>query len=228
MNSTSDTYLLLQVSNTCHDISKLLKKTLKNQDKDYALAKPLFDNFRTQGNVDDLVRLYTLETSLYDGLQKDVDSFAIELYSHLSSLEQCAFKGGETYRGLSMTDDDVKSYQWAATNKDRLIEIKTMTSTSLLKDVAVDFAKEKTDANKYCVLFILDFPDICYTAIDLNVGKPLSKYPHEKEVLLLPGTLFEVHKVTKDGKSSWYMIQLKNIKVPQKVLMKALNEFQDA
>ncbi len=197
---------------------------------DYTNAKSLFEKFRDQENVGELIRLYTLETPLYDALQGNVDSFAIELYSHLSLLQERAFKGGKTYRGLSMTDDSVNCYRWAAKNKGRMIEIKTMTSTSLEEETAIFFAKKNAVAGsgKHCVLFMLEFPDVCYTAIDLNMGESLSRYPHEKEILLLPGTLFEVREVTKDDKTGWYKIRLENVPVPHKILMKALAEFQNA
>jgi hypothetical protein len=197
---------------------------------DYDVSKTLFEKFRKQQNVDALVRLYTLETPLYDALQHNVDSFAIELYSHLSSLQERAFKGGKTHRGLTMNNDSINAYRWAAKNPGRMIEIKTMTSTSLFKEEAIKFAMKKPvdGINTHRVLCVLDFPQVCYTAIDLNVGQCLSAYPHEKEVLLLPGTLFEVRKVTKDDKKGWFEIQLDNIPVPHKVLLKALNDLETA
>jgi hypothetical protein len=222
---------LFQVSNTCQDVFKLLKKTVPPDHAEYKRTKTLFENFRTNQSADQLVRLYTLETPLYDALQHNVDSFAIELYSHLSSLEERAFKGGKTYRGLTMTNNSISAYRWAANNPGRMIEIKTMTSTSLLKEIAIDFARKKTSVdgiNTHRVLCILEFPNVCYTAIDLNVITPLSAFPHEKEILLLPGTLFEVREVSKDNDSGWYMIRLENIPVPHKILKKALTEFHDA
>lgn len=181
--------------------------------------------------MDQLIRLYTLETPLYDALQHNVDSFAIELYSHLSSLKDRAFRSGITYRGLTMTNDNIKAYRWAANDKNRIIEIKTMVSTSLLKDIAIRFAQKKTFVdviNIHRVLCVLEFPNVCYTAIDLNVITPLSAYPHEKEILLLPGTLFEVREVSVDNENGWYTIRLENIPVSQKILQKTLKKFHDA
>jgi hypothetical protein len=197
---------------------------------DYIAAKSLFEKFRDQENVGELIRLYTLETPLYKALQRNVDSFAIELYSHLSLLEERAFKGGKTYRGLTMTDESVNCYRWAAKNKGRMIEIKTMTSTSLEEKVAIKFVKDNlvSGSEEHGVVCILEFPDVCYTAIDLNMGESLSRFPQEKEILLLPGTLFEVREVTKDDKTGWYNIRLENVPVPHKILMKALAEFQNA
>ena len=103
-----------------------------------------------------------------------------------------------------------------------------MASTSLRKEIAIDFAKKKAGTNHRCVLLILEFPEICYTAIDLSMGERLSKYPHEKEVLLLPGTLFEVREVTKVDKNGWCQIRLENITVPRKILFEALHELQNA
>jgi hypothetical protein len=213
-------------------VLKLLKKSVPTHHKEYHNAKALFEKFRTRQNVDELVRLYTLETPLYKELQSNVDSFAIELYSYLSSLQERAFKGGQTHRGLTMSDDSIKAYRWAAKDKGRMIEIKTMTSTTIDESVAIKFAEEKKeeekDDNKYCVLCILEFPDVCYTAIDLNIGEPITKYAYEKEILLLPGTLFEVRTVTNGPKDGWYTIRLENVPVPHKILMKALNELKTA
>jgi len=146
-------------------------------------------------------------------------------------LEERAFKGGETYRGLKMANDSINAYRWAAKNKGRMIEIKTMTSTSLLKEIAIDFARKQTSVdgiNTHRVLCILEFPNVCYTAIDLNVITPLSAFAYEKEILLLPGTLFEVREVSKDNDTGWYMIRLENIPVPRNILKKALKEFRNA
>ena len=208
----------------------MLKKTVPADHLEYDRSKALFEKFRTEQSVDELVRLYTLETPLYNALQRNVDSFAIELYSCFSSLQERAFKGGKTHRGLTMSNDSINAYRWAAKNSGRMIEIKTMTSTSLLEQVAIKFVlKESVDGkNTHRVLCILEFPRVCYTAIDLNVGKCLSAYPQEKEILLLPGTLFEVREVTKDDKSGWYTIRLENVPVPHKVLMKAINELRKA
>ena len=129
-----------------------------------------------------------------------------------------------------MTDDSIKAYRWAAKDKGRMIEIKTMASTSLKKRVAKKFAKDNLgdDGNKHCVLYVLEFPDYCYTAIDLNKGESITNYSHEKEILLLPGTLFEVQEVTTGPEEDWYTIRLKNIPVSYKTLMEALNELRNA
>ncbi|CAF3996519.1 unnamed protein product, partial [Adineta steineri] len=110
-----------QVSDTCQDVFKLLKKTVPTSvsgEPDYDAAREHFDRFRKQQNVNDLVRLYTFETPFYDALQRNVDSYAIELYSRLASLQERAFTGGITYRGLSMTDEGINAYRWAAKNQD--------------------------------------------------------------------------------------------------------------
>jgi hypothetical protein len=129
-----------------------------------------------------------------------------------------------------MADDAIKAYRWAAKDKGRMIEIKTMTSTSLQKHRAIHFAKRRVvkGDGKHCVLYILEFPDVCYTALDLNLGDPITNHPEEEEILLLPGTLFEVHEVTDGPEDGWYTIRLKNMPVPHKVLMKALDELRNA
>lgn len=122
-------------------------------------------------------------------------------------------------------------YRWAANDKCRMIEIKTMTSTSILKKVAIDFAQKKElvdGIHTHRALCCLTFPKICYTAIDLTIMTPLSVYPGEKEILLLPGTLFLVRDVSKDPDSGWFKIELENIPVPYQVLKKAVQELHTA
>ncbi|UJR17152.1 hypothetical protein I4U23_004048 [Adineta vaga] len=211
-----------QISNTCNDVFKLMKKTVKYTKRDDSEAFFQFNEYRTKQCIDHLLLLYTLETDLYRALQSNVDSFAIEVYLHLSSLKQRAFKGGPTYRGMTMEKNVLQNYQWAAKNKGRLIEIKTMTSTSAVKSVAIDRAREALEYDaehgfhKDVFLMKFSFPDTCYTAIDLSIAKPLSQYPQEKEVLLLPGTLFEVHGVTRDEDTGYHLIQLENVPISQK------------
>ncbi|CAF1468100.1 unnamed protein product [Rotaria sordida] len=226
-----------QISDTCKDLLKLLKKSLNadsesNKQEDCRLARSSFEKFLTEQDVDELIRVYTLETAFYGALQTKGDLFAIELYSRLSSLQDRAFKGGKTYRGLGTTDDSLQVYRWAAKDKSRMIEIRTMTSTSLLDSVAIRFAKDSIandkTKKKLPILYIIEFPEVCYTAIDLNMDKPITKYPHEQEILLLPGTLFEVHDVQDGPMNGWYTIELTNVPVPHKILKKALNEFQNA
>jgi len=110
-----------------------------------------------------------------------------------------------------------------------MIEIKTMTSTKIQEYVAINFAEEKVveGDNKHCVLCILKFLDVYYTAIDLNIGEPITKYTYEQEILLLPGTLFEVRAVTNGPKTGWYTIRLENVPVPHDILMEALNELKN-
>jgi hypothetical protein len=50
----------------------------------------------------------------------------------------------------------------------------------------------------------------------------------KKYYFYLPGTLFEVQEVTTGPEDDWYTIRLKNIPVPYKILMKALNELRNA
>jgi hypothetical protein len=60
---------------------------VSTDDDYYDDAKTFFEKFRTEQNVGELIRLFTLETPFYDALQRNVDSYAIELYMWQVSLE---------------------------------------------------------------------------------------------------------------------------------------------
>ena len=158
--------------------------------------------------------------------------FLLNYISCLSTLEKRAFKNGSTYRGLTMDDNALKAYRWAAKNKGRMIEIKTMTSTSQTRQgchlALLKWIKQRqTNIN---MLYYVFFNSLMYVIQPLILVKDgvITKYYNEEEVLLLPGTLFEVETVTSGPKDDWYTIQLKNISVPYKTLMKSINELKTA
>jgi hypothetical protein len=113
--------------------------------------------------------LYTLETNFYRALHSNVEVFGIEIYSQLSILKDRFFRG-QSYRGLSTENKDIKEYQWAALNQGTVIEIKTLTSTSVEPEVAYKFSRhQKTDNKEHDrVICEFHFARHCSTAIDLR------------------------------------------------------------
>lgn len=201
-----------------------MKKSIPSNHIEWKRANKFFENYQNKHDVSQLLRLYTLETPFYDALQQNSDSFAFKLYSHLLSLGDRAFQGGKTYRSFEMTFDCIYDYEWANKNKGRIIEVKTLLSTSASQTIVDTYTKH---ANKSTVMCIFNFPQICYTAIDLNVNKSLSTYAFEKEVLILPGTLFEVIDIAKDRSTGRYVLRLENISVSQEIFKKALIDIQN-
>ena len=107
-----------------------------------------------------------------------------------------------------------------------LLQTSSFSSTSMDRQVAEDFAisKKKRHEIDLCVLFIFDFPEVCDQAINLSrisIDTPcLSEYEDEKEVLILPWTLFEVTRVRKaTNEDELYTIYLTNMIIPKKNLI---------
>jgi hypothetical protein len=221
----------LQRSDDCaRELQSILKHHVSPDHPDYKNARVLFDEYCSRNQIEHLIRLYTLETNFYCALHSNVEIFAVEIYSQLPTLKDRFFKG-QSYRGLSMGSKDIDEYRWAARNQGTFIEIKTLTSTSVDPEVAYDFARgQKTDnKDRHRVVCQFQFDRQCSTAIDLrrNDAKKLlclSAYQNEAEVLVLPGTLFEVRDIGQAADTGRYTIILSNVYVPLSVILEACKE----
>ena len=95
---------------------------------------------------------------------------------------------GVTYRGMKMTDDDLKQYKIGVK-----FMTKTFLSTSKDRDIAERFAaKKQTDAdgNEIKRASILKYQiRKAHSALEIE---ELSVFPHEQEVLVMPYSAFEV------------------------------------
>ncbi|CAF3097524.1 unnamed protein product [Rotaria socialis] len=193
----------LQRSNDCaRELQRILKDSVPSSDPNFEEARSLFDEYSSLDQIESLIRLYTLETKFYGALRSNVEVFAVEMYSKLQTFKDRSFKG-QSYSGLTMATKDIDEYKWAIHNPGTLIEIKTLTSTSVDPKKAYHFARSNP----------------CSTAIDLrrdtNRNLPCwSAYEDEAEVLVLPGTLFEVCDVQREADTDRYTIILRNIHVP--------------
>jgi hypothetical protein len=83
-----------------------------------------------------------------------------------------------------------------------IIEIRKLTNTSASRNAAEMLAEKCSDAHdRISILLIYDFPEQCDTAIDANKRseslRGLNEFEDEEEVLLIPGTFFEVTSVEK-------------------------------
>lgn len=221
----------LQVIETKLDVQTLIRSSINRDigDQMKLEVNERLRNFEKTDNIDHLLFVYTLNSQFYGDLQNRVDSFAILIYKNLSVLKDRAFKG-ICYRGISMTEKDVKDYQWAQTSKNRIIEIRAMSSTSIDDEVAKLFF-QRDPQKPISAIFVYHFPVECPTALKLYEIREkslscISRFPDEKEVLLLPGTLFEVEDVYQtDGK---YKIELTNIHVPFDVIRSAIQKYDEA
>jgi hypothetical protein len=214
-------------------LSQLISTTVPDNNKDYKSMKDLHKKFLKKMGIGHLITMYTLETPLYTALQTQADSFTVLLYFHLDELQDRAFQG-RTYRGGTMTQNDIKAYRWAFERQGHILETRTLQSTSLHKSEAKKFAiLEGNDKNnvRYSVLIIFDFPQTCPTAINLTkiseTVPALSAFEREAEVLLLPFTLFSVREIKIDSQSGQYCITLTNVPTPKASLLDAIKRIKE-
>lgn len=186
----------------------------------YSRATSLYNTFKKERTIESLFTLYTLQTPIYGALQDDCESFTALVYMHLPELKDRAFTG-TTYRGSRMTDVDIQAYRWALAQNRRVIETRTIQSTSKSKQKALEFATQPNYSKPFSVLMIFDFPQVCPTAIDLtkisDARPTCSEFEEEQEVTLLPFTLFTIVDIKIDrSENKQYQITLRNVPVTEK------------
>jgi hypothetical protein len=174
-------------------LNNLLEHSSMKGSDDYIKIDNLIKQFEKDSHsIEQLLHLYTLETKFYGTLRKDCLPLAIPLFVHLPRLKERFFQG-RVYRGVHMTYEQFAHMEAGDNEKKGL-----------------------------SVLFIFDFPNVCDQAINLariSVDSPsLSEY--EKEVLILPWTLFEVTNVQKaTDADDLCTVHLTNIMIPKKDLI---------
>jgi hypothetical protein len=181
--------------------------------------------FKTQ-RPEHLLKLYTLETPFYRALaDNDCDdafnTFQMIVLMQSNKLEARFFQG-VSYRGVKMTDNDLRAYRWAL-KSGGVIETQTFCSTSLDRKVAERFAGVSTP-DKQSVLLIFNFPEKCDTAINLGKMSPslpcISEYENETEVLLTSKTLFTVKQI--ETSPDYLLVYLENILAKRMSMLDAL------
>ena len=207
------------------------QEVIATKDPQSRRANELLNHFLSSASderIDQLIRLYTLETRFYGALKQNPIPLALPLYMRLQTLKERYFEG-QSYRGAKMTHDEIVTYEWAAQNRGSLLQTKHFSSTSILRSVAEEFAnaavKQPAPVQHCRVLFTFRFADRCDQAINLSRISDtlpcLSEYENESEVLILPWTLFEVDSVQEESPLA-YNIVLVNITLPQKSLGSSL------
>ncbi|CAF1518796.1 unnamed protein product [Adineta steineri] len=193
-----------------------------NMTGNHMLIQTIFDDYLQTKNANSLIHLYTLN-DLYREIREHSDAYTTLIYLHLASLSQRAYQG-TCYRGIRMSKFDVTRYYYAM-RYNCIIETYNFASTSKVKNVSLLYSghSETCDQHLYSVLFIFEFSNSCKTAIDLTrVSEnlpPLSQYPDEEEVLILPYTLFKVLTVIEATDNEPFTIFLQNIPVPDQSLL---------
>jgi hypothetical protein len=208
------------------DIQVLFAKLLQEyldvkitiNDPQYQLASSFISKYRETKCVEHLIKLYTLECPFYKtlGYGNETAILYLPLIWKLHTLKNRSFTG-RSYRGLQMNRKDLQAYQWGLQNNQRIITTQSFCSTSVVEQVALGFANNQylddNDPNNIRVLMVMDFPVKCTTAIQLyqtsDNTECLSNYEQEREVLLLPGTMFRVTNIDTIG--SLHIIYMVNV-----------------
>lgn len=202
------------------------QEVVANKDPESRKATDLLNKYLNNPSdqrIEELLRLYTLETRFYAVLKYNPIPLALPLYMTLQTLKDRYYQG-RSYRGAKMNEEEIKTYEQAAQHYGSLLQTKHFSSTSQSREVAEQFAhaavlNESSPSQEFRALFIFHFPNPCDQAINLSriseTQPSLSEYEDEYEVLILPWTLFQVQSVHRQS-PTFYVIELVNILLPPK------------
>ncbi|CAF1149933.1 unnamed protein product [Adineta steineri] len=175
--------------------------------------KCIEDYYKTR-NIEYLLKLYTLHKFICEYFSQDsikTDYLYEPISFHLSNLSERAYQG-LCFRGLTMNEKEFKKYKQAFYSKRSYIKTNTFCSTSIDPAVAEMFTNPNNIQGTINVMIMFDFVRSCSTAIVLFSSssqlKCISHYEEEKEVLILPGTIFSVKNIQEDNQAQFITIHL--------------------
>jgi hypothetical protein len=181
-------------------IHKILDDVVSKEHNQYDRCCDLLLKYYHDGNVESLLKLYSLETPFYHALSDDIAPLKYPLCLNLSTLKHRYFQG-QCYRGVLMTNNDLRSYRSAFKNQGSFIRTNTFSSASIDRKVAECFSQLSLSSNnKISILMHYHFPQSCDQAINLGPINEshlpcISEYANESEILILPRTLFIVKNI---------------------------------
>lgn len=121
------------------------------------------------------------------------DRFVREFDLREAELSKFGFTG-TTYRGTTISQDDLEHYRQASEQNPKwTIVPRAFQSTTVNLSKAMEFIKLKKANGKSVGLLVYHMPVACSTIFSV---KEISRYPQEEEVLIMPGNLFTITKVT--------------------------------
>ncbi|CAF4500735.1 unnamed protein product [Didymodactylos carnosus] len=189
------------ISKTRGVLLSLIDQHIGSTDRQYHKARILIEQYYETGRADSLIRVYTLETPFYKHINQKKETsecLASSIYYSLRFLHSRSFKG-LCYRGLGMTMEELKDYQWATEKTSRYLVTNTFCSATRDINVAEGFAKVRAFDQRNPVLIVFNFFSNCWTAIQLEKLSDqlpsISEIEDEREVLILPRSTFRVTKV---------------------------------
>ncbi|CAF1244065.1 unnamed protein product [Adineta steineri] len=197
-----------------HIVQYFTAKDCKLSSEDYSKANTDIKEYYETKNVENLLKLYTLHTSICQSFSQNsikTDYLYAPISFHLSSLIQRAYKG-LSFRGLTMEENEFKKYKQAFPSQDSYIRTNTFCSTSVNPAVAEMFTNTEKAEGIINVIMMFDFVKSCSTAITLFSSssklKCVSHFEEEQEILVLPGTIFSVKNIQEDDQTHITTIHL--------------------
>ncbi|CAF0863723.1 unnamed protein product [Rotaria sp. Silwood1] len=208
------------------DFKQFLEHNVSNS-SDYQLTMELINKARHSNSIEPLITLYTSnKPNLYDPLNKHLvtsltdahigphlcDRFVMEFFMRRNELKQRAFTG-ITYRGITLSTVEFNIYKRAAQSESKsVLSFKSFTSTSKDPLIALRFATQNPPKeNEKRVLFTFEVREATSTIFAIE---DISCFPREREVLILPGSLFIIDSVQENFNMDITTIRLIHWKVP--------------
>ena len=211
---------LLLHSRTEHEskilIQRLIDISIPRTHDQYQRAQRFYEEFLRKKSLSHLLEIYSLPTEFFKALRSNADAFTVILYLNLRKLSDRAYQGS-TYRGMVIASTELEAYRWAHQHAS-IIETRAPQSTSKGRQVAEKYADlQYVDGNKVSIMVRYRFLQRCPTAIDIE---NISFFAEEKEVLLLPFTLFRVTSIYESDRNGIqrYDIIMQNIPVTERSL----------
>jgi hypothetical protein len=196
-------------------LQRLIDKHVTTSHSQYKKASELVSKYVTTKDVEYLLRLYSLNTPFYKNLGCDdkAECLLTPLYYKLDRLQKRAYQG-HSFRGLTMTPKDLRAYRWALKHKGSILTTQSFCSTSVDENVARCFMGTSS-SNNIPVLMDFNFVKKCDTALQLfrlsDTLPAISDFEDEREVLVLPLTLFQVTDIKIDKVTGQHTIDLENV-----------------
>ena len=196
-------------------LQHLIDEQVTPSNSEYKKACELVSEYVKSKNVEHLLRLYSLETPFYKNLAPREESGCLlfPLWFKLDSLKNRAYQG-RTFRGLTMTSTDLRTYRWAMKLKEIILSTDSFCSTSIDENVARCFMGPSSSTS-IAVLMVFNFVEKCDTAIQLfrlsDTLPSISDFEDEREVLILPMTLFHVTDIKINEVTGQHTIYLDNL-----------------
>ena len=198
-------------------LQRLIDEHVTPTHPQYKKASELISKYAKTKNAEHLLRLYSLETPFYKnlGIGGQCGCLLIPLGFKLDSLRTRAYRG-HSFRGLTMTPKDLRAYRWAFKRGGSILKTESFCSTSTDENVARCFLGSSSSSS-IPVLMVFNFAEKCDTALQLfrlsDTLPSISDFEDEREVLLLPCTLFQVTDIKIDEVTGQHTVYLENVSI---------------